>query len=297
MLNNNAKGVAYAVGYMLLTCASLMFVESISVKEQIDPLIMLWVNAIVATIIMHIILLSKLKLTYIKFIKYPLSTTFMMVTVLLIVASSFYSIKKIGTMEYLVLYFSVMGFVSSLVEILLHKNKLNTLRLMVFAIVCIMLVNHLMQKNDIAVVITFIGASAGVLYARFSQKLALNVNMSALQILSIRYWFVIVIIPLLFNDCLESVINGVHVLKEKFVIITLLSIITLILPLYMTQKSLKHISYSKNGIINSCAPLIAILGNYIFTNNLIDSIFIVAATCIFLNTLLTKHINSHKMSS
>lgn len=297
MISNNAKGIIYAILYMLSTCASLMFVENISAKEQISPLIMLWINALVATAIMHLILLPKLKFTYIKFFESPLNTLLMLFTVLLIVASSFYSIKKIGTMEYLVLYFSVMGFVSSIIELFHYKNKLNVFRFILFMFVCIMLANHLVQKDTFAVIITVIGASAGVSYARFSQKMALIVKMSAIQILSVRYWLVIILTPLFFSNYLESALNGFNILREKFIVITLLSILTLIIPLYLTQKSLKYISYSKNGIINSGAPLIAILANYIFTNNLIDSIFVIAAACIFVNTLLTKYISSRKILS
>lgn len=288
------QGYSFAILYIIATCSSLFFVETFSAKLNINPMVMLFSNAVFATFVMHVVLLQKLKNIYAKFLQSKINTLLMLISVMMIVISSFYSVTKIGTMAYLVLYFTEIGLFSNIYESIYYKKLPLYLCSLIFLYVCYYLVKILYFVDTASVILTTAGSFSGVLYSKCSQQFGKQLKMSAIEILSIRYWLVILTLSFVLFNNINETISGFKIIEHQLLLIAFISVSTLILPLYMAQKSLQYIPFTHNGLINSCTPLLIISASILFLHQKVNIVFIYASLFVFVNAIFVISMQAFK---
>lgn len=291
-------GFWYSVLYVFATVFALFSVENITRNNHIDPILFLWLSTIAATLIMHLIIYKSLKQIYNSLTQQKTSFILMIISVTMIVSSSYYGAHHIGTMRYLLLYFSLTG----LISLIIRRNNLKQYIFIISLIsytacsMCLIFITlnlsfhdynirSLQSQTIYAVLLTIIGAICGVTYAKYSQKHSLSHDLSAIELLSVRYWLVIMLMPMLLHAKILE--QTTWILQDPNLILQLLfsSILVLIIPLYFAQKSLHYIDYPISMVISSITPFVATCANIYLGDGTTKGAFFIISIIITINTL------------
>jgi hypothetical protein len=289
-------GTCYSLLYVLSTSTALIFIEHLT--KSIPTILVLWLSAVVATIIMHLICIKRLRYIYHCLIMDKKSFLLFVTTVFFIISSSYYSSHTVGSTLYLLSYFAISGLIS-----LVISRQFRSLSIVnvfgsgcyIIAILWTLYKIAILTDGVYAIILTTIGAISGVVYAKYIQTYAVSFSLSALESLAVRYWLVIILIPILMPESLFSCLATYKLIYTPKIVLVSLS--TLILPLYFNQKALKYMHYTKVLIINALTPFVSLIFSIIFMNKYSTLINLsIPAILIFVGTLcvifLTKLINT-----
>ena len=265
------SGGAFGLLYVLNTAIALTYIENIS--SSINPLLLLWLTAIVATIAMHFCCYRRLGYIYNAILAHKKIFIIEIVTVFFIVLSSYFSCYAVGAALYILGYFAISG----LIALFLTKPGTKNYRLFFSAIFCYSIVIIFIFKlmsiyphGILAITITSIGAISGVIYLNYSKKRSQTSNLSALEVLAVRYLLVIMIIPVVvpqiiyFN--LFAFLHNNNIIQNSLVII-MVATTALILPLYFNQKALHHLHYTQVALINALTPTVTLILSFLLHNH------------------------------
>lgn len=285
MNTNTLIGILYSIFYAIVCAGTLIAVEAIS--QSISSMSTLWGSAVFATVVLHIRSIKALRKVYRSAINhYPLVIV-MILSVFFIVFSSYYSVAIIGVENYLVLYFSTLGMIATILHYVKIKQKkcIFSIIFYITAILAALSNLHLSNTETISSLISILlGCFGGVMYAKYSQMLYAATGLGALQLLSIRYWLVILVLPL-FPHTIGHLRD---LMIEYWAYIALMGVSVLILPLYLSQKSLEFVDYKIYLIISSTTPIFSLLLLYfILHDNRITFSIIMSCTFLFFATLIT----------
>lgn len=282
--SQNKLGGFYSVLYVFSTAIALAFIEDLT--KAIPFTFVLWVSAVVATLIMHLVCIRRISYIYKCLIKNKKTFLLLISSVFFIVLSSYYSSHIVGSSLYLISYFALSG----LISLVLSKHfRLSSIPSIIagfcYIIAIIMAFFEMlnMHQGDRAILVILIGAISGVVYAKYIQRYASEFMLSALESIAIRYWLVIVLIPILIPQNLVNYILTYQLMDTPIII--LVAIMALILPLYFTQKALENIHYTNALIINASTPIVSLIISVLFINSsiLLIKLFI-PAILVFIGT-------------
>lgn len=270
-MQSSKPGVFFGLLYVLNTAIALTYIENIS--GSINPILLLWLTAIVATISMHFCCYKRLWYIYQTVWAQKKIFIIEIISVFFIVLSSYFSCYAVGAALYIVGYFAISG----LIALFFVKSPIKNRTLFFSAIFCYSIViififqlMYIYNQGAIAIAITSIGAIFGVIYLNYSKKRSQISSLSAIEVLSMRYWLVIVIIPIIFPHIIYfnifSFIHSNNIVQNSWIVI-IIATTALIFPLYFNQKALQLLHYTEVAIINALTPTVTLILSFLLHNH------------------------------
>jgi len=246
----------YSFLYVLIFSIALILIQKLDIT--IPPLFSLLVTATIATIYFNIINIKNLKKTYADCFQNKQNWFLVMLIVLIMWSTTMIGPGKIGASFFNFIYFSwlgTLGFLSLGLQNGIHKRQFYFAACL-FALI---LTNIFLELNNsfslsalTGIALALIGGTSSFIYFRKSQSLAKNANLSATQVLAVRFYLSIVMI---FIFLPKHLLNE-HLTPINSLNLMLLAFFSLIIPLYFSQKALEKITPEQHAIINSLCPLI-----------------------------------------
>jgi hypothetical protein len=258
--------MVYSFLYVLIYSFPAVFLEKL--YSSIAPLFSLLIAASIATLFFNIINLGKLKKVYIECWRERKMWLAIMCTILIMWSCSVFAPGMIGASLYTFLYFAFLGMLGfiSLAIIDWSKNRIKlffglAILILILFVVGAFLGQKLTKINLICTLLGFIGGTSAFVYFKQSQILLKRIQISATQILAVRFYLTIIVLFLILLHGSFSLYFTV----SNFLQLMLLAAISLIIPLYFSQKALEKISSEKNAIVMSISPFSpAVLQGFLF---------------------------------
>lgn len=258
----------YSFLYVIISSVGTVFIEKL--YSSISPFFSLLITATIATLFFNIINIGKLKKFYSACYQQKFPTLFIMITVFGMWMCAMISPGLVGASLYAFLYFTwlgTLGFIfSAILNWKIERSKLY-FGLCALILICAVIWSTLERTCSYNVILgmllALIGGTSNFIYLRQSQKLIRKIQLTATQILAVRFYLTIFILFIVLpKDSFPLYFTGINLLE-----LTFLSVITLIAPLFFMQKALEKITSEQNAIIMSLSPVAtAILQEAIFHN-------------------------------
>lgn len=247
----------YSLLFVLISSFASVLIQKLYLT--IPSVFTLLVTATIATIYFNIVNLHKLKIVY----RQCLQQKYLWLAIMLVILVMWYCTMTgpglIGASNYRFLYFSwlgALGFTSQAIYYLKHRaiNLLGGIGA-VFLVVILMTSQWLTEPYSVAfytgLLMPIVGGTCSFIYFKQTQLFTQRTKLQPTQVLAVRFYLAIVFVAVI-----APLVTPVQVLTIKnFGWLALLSILTLIAPLYCLQKALAFISSEQNAIILSLSPI------------------------------------------
>lgn len=266
----------YSFLYVLVFSIALVLIQKLDVS--IPPLFSLLVTATIASIYFNIINIKNLKKIYIDCFTNKKQWLLVMLIVLIMWGTTMMGPGKIGASLFNFIYFAWLGMLGFLLLSFQNwkeaKNKFYyglCLFLLIAMIVSFELKADFSSDILLGMIFAILGGTASFIYFKQSQMLANRANLSATQVLAVRFYLsIIVLFFILPKDHLSKYLS-----IQNSISLILLAFFSLIIPLYFSQKALEKITSEQHAIINSLCPIVTgILQEIIFNDMKIEQMII-----------------------
>lgn len=243
--------------YVFVFSIALVLIQKLDV--DIPPLFSLLITASLATIYFNLINLNDLKKIYLECISNIKEWIWVMLIVLVMWATTMIGPAKIGASQFNFIYFAwlgILGFISlSYQNWSLNKNKFYfaiCLLTLILGAIYIELQLSLSLGTIYGLLLALLGGTASFVYFKKSQILANKAELTATQVLAVRFYLAIIILTIF----LPKHASFQYLTLSNLISLSLLACFSLIIPLYFSQKALEKISSEQHAIINSLCPIV-----------------------------------------
>jgi hypothetical protein len=256
----------YSFLYVFVFCIALVFIQKLD--ASISPLFSLIITASIATLFFNIINFRSLREVYKVCWENKKLWLAIMVTILVMWNCTMIAPGLIGASLTNFLYFSWLGMLGFLSLSFQDWQKNHTKFYFALCFLSLIILNicfeiqHTFSKEVICgILLSFIGGTSSFVYFKQSQALAKNTSFSATQILAVRFYLTIIVLSVI----LPKGSFALYFTLNNLMSLILLAFLSLIIPLYLSQKALEKITAEQHAIINSLCPVITgILQEIIF---------------------------------
>lgn len=251
------RGFALIFSFLYVLAFSVASVLIQKLYSSISPFFSLLITAIIATVYFNLVNVGKLKKLYRDCWKEKKLWLAVMITILIMWNCTMNGPGLLGASFYTFLVFAWLGVLGYVSLGLKEKNKIalyTGVCILVLIFVGIGLVfQSFSLKTALGVVVGLIGGGSVFIYFKQSQALIKRVKLPPTQILAVRFYLTIIVLFIFVpKDSFSVYLNLDNVSYLVF-----LAFISLIIPLYFSQKALEHISSEQHAIINSLCPIFA----------------------------------------
>lgn len=222
-----------------------------------------------------------------------------MLIVLIMWSTTMIGPGKIGASLFNFIYFSwlgMLGFISlSLKNWREYKIKFYfgvSLFFLIIASIFLELRLSFTNQTLYGIFLALAGGTSSFIYFKNSQTLAKKAHLTATQILAVRFYLSVIILFIIVpKDHIASYLSFNNIAS-----LTLLAFLSLVIPLYFSQKALEKISTEQHAIINSLCPIITGILQQITFNDLkkeqmiIYTLYFISIICFYLIAKYTKTI-------
>ncbi len=283
----------YSFLYVLVFSIALVLIQKLD--ADIPPLFSLLITASIGSLYFNLINITNLKKIYLDCLKNKIQWILVMIIVLVMWATTMIGPGKIGASLFNFIYFAWLGAIG-LFMISLRDWKKNSLKFYFAICVLILIASNIYFELRLSmssqtlwgILLALIGGTASFIYFKQSQALAKNANLSATQVLAVRFYLSIFILLIIIPK---------HHLYEYFSLLNSINLIilaffSLIIPLYFSQKALEKITSEQHAIINSLCPIVTgILQEVIFYDIKVEQmiVFILYSLAIAGFYFINKH--------
>jgi hypothetical protein len=264
----------YAFLYVICTALSVIFIHLIGTR--MPDMLLIFMSTSFAILFFNLHRWRSVSTTYRRIFKLPKALIFINLLMLFQWLGSFLLPIYFSPAAFIISLFSTLSLLSSLMLYRSHKKTSHLVKLILLSLSLIGFYTMYYFVYPLASYLVFLFSSLsrgaiGYSYLRASAKLNQQ-NFSAMEILSFRFW-------LLWLASLAYVIYDHQFAQFSIIMIPptlLIAAVTLIIPIYFSQKSIEKIGPDKSGLIFGFTPLaITLLENRViktpFDNNLIFS--------------------------
>ena len=282
--------------FLYVVIAGIGFVLNEFLYLNVHPLFSLFFASLIAAIFFNVINFRNLRKMYVACWEQKWLYLAIMVTILVMWICTIMGPGLIGASLYIFLYFTWLGMLGffSLCYIDWKKNEVK----FYFGLATVILISltiwselrmHLSHTMILGILLSFIGGTSAFVYFKQSQLIMKRAQLSATQILAVRFYLTIIVALILIPHGTFSLdFTGVNLLE-----ITVLAILALIAPLFFQQKALEKITAEQNAIIMSLTPAVtACIQELIFKNVSTWHIFIYGSYTFLV--LLSYVVNTRK---
>jgi hypothetical protein len=238
---------------------------------SIPPLFSLFITASIASLYFNVINRSQLKKIYTECFYNKKQWLSVMLIVSVMWGTTMIGPGEIGASLFNFIYFAWLGMLGFMLLSFQDWKKNRTkfyfglcLFLLIVANVLFELQASFSYKSIYGISLALIGGTFSFIYFKQSQSLANKAQLAATQVLAVRFYLAIVV--------LMSILPK-HDLVNYFTIsnsfnLVLLAFVSLIIPLYFSQKALEKITSEQHAIINSLCPIVTGILQEIFFKDL-----------------------------
>jgi hypothetical protein len=275
----------YSFLYVLIAGMGFVLTEFLDLK--IPPAFSLFFASLIATIFFNLINFRKLRHMYKGCWEQKWLYLAIMVTILVMWNCTMIGPGLIGASLYSFLYFTWLGMLGffSLCLIDWEKNYRKFYFGLGALILILVSVLHALRMQvsyniGFGIFLSIVGGTSSFIYFKQSQLLIKRIQLTATQILGVRFYLTIIIsFVLIPKGNFSFYLTRINLLE-----ITFLAFLTLIAPLFFMQKALEKISAEQNAIILSLTPCVAAFLQALFFKN----VTIVDVAIYLLYTLLVS---------
>ncbi|NNM59624.1 MAG: EamA family transporter [Legionellales bacterium] len=266
----------YSLIFILITAFSMLFIQHLD--ATIPAMLTLLVTTTIAILYFNLVNLNNLKSIYSTCWKHKKLWFAMMLSVLVMQAGAMIAPGIIGASLHGFLYFSWLGALGFL-SLGWQDWQKNYMKFycglcivgLIIVNICFALNNTFSEKVLFGLLCSLISGTSAFVYFKQSQTIIKTMQLSASKILAVRFYLTI---PLAFAFLPFNSLTHYFSYENLFSIV-LLAFISMIIPLYFSQKALEKITSEQNAIIMSfCPALTAIFQEIIFHDVTIQSGFV-----------------------
>lgn len=274
------SGYYDAMMYVLLASVAFVFLDNLC--QDVSPVIALFVMSGVALLCFNLLSASSLKQTYQSLGQHRwlfFSMSFALSIDWLCMVYATYLSDPFITMTALFVASAFLGFLSLYKETGLKMHLLSMLLLLISLVV--LYFNYKIQKAGHLGYGILLGSLAGIaffIYMLTSEKLCRRSNMSVLQVLATRFW-----VLFLGSACFINLHELPEVLQHHGLALVVISIGSLVLPIYFNQQAIQKLGTAPASILISLVPSTTYLIYTLWSKNLV---FINMFVCILITAAL-----------
>jgi drug/metabolite transporter (DMT)-like permease len=243
----------YIIVYVLLTAVSMVFIREAA--NFLPPSLTLFLGSIAAIIVFHAINFRSVKSMYQKAWHNKWLWLRMMITIAIVWLACIYGPTLVAPAIFVLLYFAI----SCLIGIFASYQKEKAFYLIIAGIgvlactVCI-IINYLYTVSIshfiiYGIILGIIGGVINYIYIKQSHAFASRENLTATQVLAVRFWLTLGICYALLPSASFHYIN-----LNSLIMAICVSLASLILPIYFFMKSVIKIGVEKNAIVSGLVP-------------------------------------------
>lgn len=256
----------YSFLYVLIFSIALVLIQKLDIS--IPPLFSLLVTVTIASLYFNLINKQHFKKMYSDCFSNKKQWLSVMSIVLIMWATTMIGPGKIGALLFNFIYFAWLGmlgfFLLSFQNWEKHRIKFYfALCLLTLIIVNIAFELQLSFSSEAltGILLALLGGTSSFIYFKQSQALAKKADLSATQVLAVRFYLAIIVLLLIVPKHHISE----YLTPSNIFNLLLLASFSLIIPLYFSQKALEKITSEQHAIINSLCPIVTgILQQIIF---------------------------------
>ena len=246
----------YSFLYVLVFSVALVLIQKLDVS--IPPLFSLLITASITSLYFNIINKNHLKKIYADCLANKKAWFSVMFIVLIMWGTTMVGPGQIGASLFNFIYFAWLGMLGfmllSFQDWEKHRIKLYfglCLFSLIIANIFFELRSSFSYESISGIFMALVGGTASFIYFKQSQALAKNAHLTATQVLAVRFYLAIVVLLLILPK--HEAVNYLTI-GNSFSLV-LLAILSLIIPLYFSQKALEKITSEQHAIINSLCPI------------------------------------------
>jgi len=255
-----SKGGIYIIFYVITSAISNVFVNHTT--RSIEPIVTLFYTSIFTIVFFSILNFGELTKNIILIKENRKSILWLNLLNAIIWFVIFFSLKVLSPSVFSCLFLGAIPINLFILELRKSKasyksNFITAMLLLIMFALMLCLVSHDMNENNsiqilrYGAIVTIIGGIVAAFIMKISKKLATN-NLSASLVVSLRFYGLLVISLILI------ILNSTEFLIKPIVIAELLALalISMALPLFLLQKSLKTLSPLYASIIITAIPIL-----------------------------------------
>lgn len=280
--------------------AILIAISAIFIEDAVDryPLwFSIFFHTLMTIMIFSVISIKKLKQTYVACKQNLLMVFFMMLFSLSIYVLCFLSTALIGGSPYNTFYFAVSGFLGYLFS----KDTGNNIwiagglgvLIALFAGYRILYVGNSFDEF-LGITLAILASFSGFAYAVYSGKFAQINSLSSAQIISVRFYMLLIVSFFLLPEDTKRLIT-----IKSMCYMFLLAVTGMALPVYFLQKGIHAIGAELNAIVVAFVPFLTLVLAAIFHGSfdIKESLFVIILTLCLLLRPVTALYKRYSISS
>jgi len=259
----------YSFLYVLIFSIALVLIQKLDIS--IPPLFSLLITAIIATLYFNLINRNHIKKIYFDCSNNKIQWLTVMLIVLMMWSTTMVGPGKIGASLFNFIYFAWLGMLGFLMLSFKNWEKYRIKFYFGICLFILIIANVLLELHSsfsydalYGIAMALLGGTASFIYFKQSQNLAKKANLSATQVLAVRFYLSIIILVFIIPK--HSIEN--YLTLSNSISLILLTLFSLIIPLYFSQKALEKITSEQHAIINSSCPIITGIIQEILFNDL-----------------------------
>jgi hypothetical protein len=247
---------SYSLIYALSTSLSIILIEKMG--EQLPPLLSLLICTLFTTVYFHLINFKTIPLIYRQMFKATKDWLLNCAIVAVIWIVTFYGAKEADGFMFLFVYFITAAIISC-VALLLHNAKISYSQLIgAIGLLALLIIVVFIQQPPLkhlnyayGILLAIIGGISAYIYRKMSYSLLNKSQLSASQILSVRFYGIILIAMIATPHNSFALLNF-----KSFIYTIIIAILSFLLPLYANQRGIINAGPEVHSIIGASCPLI-----------------------------------------
>jgi drug/metabolite transporter (DMT)-like permease len=236
---------------------ALILIQKLDIS--IPPLFSLFITASIASLYFNLINRKHFKKIYMDCFNNKIKWLLVMLIVLIMWGTTMIGPGKIGASLFNFIYFAWLGMLGLMALSFKNWEKYKIkfyfgicLFFLIIASAFLEFQSSSSYQTLYGISLALIGGTSSFIYFKNSQSLAKSADLSATQILAVRFYLSIIILFIIIPK--HHVVH--YITFGNIVILALLALLSLIIPLYFSQKALEKISSEQHAIINSLCPIV-----------------------------------------
>jgi hypothetical protein len=198
---------------------------------------------------------------------------------------TFLALTKLGPFVFIFSYFNASALIGAIVEYSRHKSKFNFILILALLSLLIMFYFDDVLKHPGETQFYFyalLAAFFGYGYRRFSVKFSQKTQLNAAEVLSIRFFLL-----LLIAFCFIHPHDFIQLHWRDELLFFLITTVTFIIPLYCMQKSVLTIGAERFSLLSSCCPAMTAVLMLVTERQVIELTDILLSVMFFFISLAT----------
>ncbi|MED7789000.1 hypothetical protein [Francisella sp. 19X1-34] len=271
-------GYIQAFSYVLFMSVSLIWLDDLGSSNNV--VFMLLVTTFITALAFNVANFRRLKRSYLA-VYYDFSTWLKMsVCIALMWGGTYYG--TIFGSPILAIVLSILG--EALFASIYDKKLINSILSILMLFFAVFVFYH---GNMAPIMISIFTGVIIFIYSNISEKFARNNKLTSLDILSTRFWLLLVgciIYFFIFHSRIPAAVYSIHACLVLLTSLVSIAFLNMVIPIFLSQSSVIRIGAINNAYIMTLTPVVVFILQWIFLGTLSIYIFMICLiTTLWLN--------------